>query len=183
MAPTLKEVNASAATEGSDDRGEIAIASEEEEERSSPRPPSSSRDDPPDEETNDNDVARGGVDCGENDDDDAAVAVGRSATMTTTTSTVPPPMTAMTTTSTKKTMKIIVERENPNDVPPDEYAFLVPPHFDAKDPFHRDLSCLDLSMRCTICSEFYRAPVTLLPCLHSFCSLCVRNHFRTTYTG
>ena len=98
-------------------------------------------------------------------------------------------LSATTNTTTKSSTSTMMARtddtrlENPADVPPDEYAFLVPPHFDNANPFHRDLSTLDLTMRCAICTEFYRAPVTLLPCLHSFCSLCIRNHLRSTYTG
>lgn len=34
---------------------------------------------------------------------------------------------------------------------------------------------LDASLRCTICGEFYDAPVTL-GCGHCFCSLCIREH-------
>ncbi|KAH7889980.1 hypothetical protein F5I97DRAFT_1849069 [Phlebopus sp. FC_14] len=38
-----------------------------------------------------------------------------------------------------------------------------------------DLRQLDGSLRCTICSEFYDAPITLA-CGHCFCSLCIREH-------
>ncbi|KAG6328155.1 hypothetical protein ID866_10934 [Astraeus odoratus] len=38
-----------------------------------------------------------------------------------------------------------------------------------------ELRQLDASLRCTICSEFYDAPVTL-SCGHCFCSLCIREH-------
>lgn len=38
-----------------------------------------------------------------------------------------------------------------------------------------ELRQLDSSLRCTICSEFYDAPVTL-GCGHCFCSLCIREH-------
>ena len=123
------------------------------------------------------------IDEGGNDRASAAAVAGdRSATKATAAPSPPPPTT--TTTTTKWGRPSPIEREeDPSDVPPDEYAFLVPPHFSGSDLFHRDLSLLDLSMRCVICKEFYRAPVTLLPCFHSFCSLCVRNHFRSTYTG
>ncbi|KAL9189539.1 hypothetical protein ACHAXT_009214 [Thalassiosira profunda] len=76
-----------------------------------------------------------------------------------------------------------VEREDPANVPDDETAFLVGPHFSGKNPFHRDLSEFDLSMRCPICKELFNAPVSLYPCLHSFCSLCVRDHLKREYTG
>ncbi|KAF8842496.1 hypothetical protein BDN67DRAFT_989054 [Paxillus ammoniavirescens] len=38
-----------------------------------------------------------------------------------------------------------------------------------------DLRQLDANLRCTICSEFYDAPITLA-CGHCFCSLCIREH-------
>ena len=78
---------------------------------------------------------------------------------------------------------ISIQPENPDDIPPDESAFTLPPHFRQSNPFHRNMRDLDLSMRCAICSDLYHAPVTLLPCLHNFCSLCIRNHFKATYTG
>jgi hypothetical protein len=81
------------------------------------------------------------------------------------------------------TTTTIIARENPNDIPPDESAFLIEPHFSRHNPLHRNLSNLDLAMRCAICSELYHAPVTLIPCMHAFCSLCVRNHFKSTLTG
>ncbi|KAF9228739.1 hypothetical protein BS17DRAFT_690320 [Gyrodon lividus] len=38
-----------------------------------------------------------------------------------------------------------------------------------------DLRQLDANLRCSICSEFYDAPITLA-CGHCFCSLCIREH-------
>ncbi|KIK95964.1 hypothetical protein PAXRUDRAFT_826485 [Paxillus rubicundulus Ve08.2h10] len=38
-----------------------------------------------------------------------------------------------------------------------------------------DLRQLDANLRCTICSEFYDAPI-ILACGHCFCSLCIREH-------
>lgn len=38
-----------------------------------------------------------------------------------------------------------------------------------------ELRQLDASLRCTICGEFYDAPV-ILACGHCFCSLCIREH-------
>ncbi|KAF4578471.1 E3 ubiquitin-protein ligase rad18 [Pleurotus pulmonarius] len=47
--------------------------------------------------------------------------------------------------------------------------------FDLPGPSERPgLRDMDTSMRCTICQEFYDAPVTL-SCGHCFCSLCIRN--------
>ncbi|KAG9225930.1 hypothetical protein CCMSSC00406_0006448 [Pleurotus cornucopiae] len=47
--------------------------------------------------------------------------------------------------------------------------------FDLPGPSERPgLRDMDASMRCTICQEFYDAPVTL-SCGHCFCSLCIRN--------
>ena len=42
--------------------------------------------------------------------------------------------------------ELIEEREE--DIPPDEHAFIVPPHFSPRNPFHKHLSEFDLSMRC-----------------------------------
>ena len=71
----------------------------------------------------------------------------------------------------------------PANVPDDQTAFLVAPHFSRNNPFHRDLSAFDLSMRCSICKDLFQSPVSLMPCLHNFCSLCVRDHLKSTYTG
>ena len=76
-----------------------------------------------------------------------------------------------------------IVHEDPSKVPPDEMAFITPPHFQPSNIFHRSLSNLDLSMRCTLCSEFFHCPVTLVPCLHNFCSLCIRQFLKSTYTG
>ena len=76
-----------------------------------------------------------------------------------------------------------IQHESPTQVPTDETSFTHPPHFSSTNPFHRNLSTLDLSMRCTICYEVLNVPVSLVPCLHNFCSLCIRSHLRTTYTG
>eukprot|EP00804_Cyclotella_cryptica_P023393 CCRYP_000532-RA/>CCRYP_000532-RA protein AED:0.40 eAED:0.40 QI:148/0.66/0.5/1/0.33/0.25/4/316/519 len=61
-------------------------------------------------------------------------------------------------------------------IPTDEYAFLTPPHFSASNLLHKSLFSLDASFRCSICGELYVAPVAVLPCLHTFCSECVRRH-------
>ena len=90
----------------------------------------------------------------------------------------PPPADA----AAAATQRSIVH-EDPSKVPPDEMAFITPPHFQPSNIFHRSLSNLDLSMRCTLCSEFFHCPVTLVPCLHNFCSLCIRQFLKSTYTG
>ena len=41
-----------------------------------------------------------------------------------------------------------------------------------------ELRKLDSDLRCTICSEYFDAPVLLSKCGHSFCSICVRRHFQ-----
>ncbi|KAL7487592.1 hypothetical protein ACHAW6_013174 [Cyclotella cf. meneghiniana] len=61
-------------------------------------------------------------------------------------------------------------------IPSDEYAFVTPPHFSSSNPLHKSLFSLDASFRCSICGEIYVAPVAVLPCLHTFCSECVRRH-------
>jgi len=76
-----------------------------------------------------------------------------------------------------------VRREDESTVPPDEMAFTHPPHFSAGNPLHRDLRDLDQSLRCEICYELYNIPVSLVPCLHTFCSHCIRTHLRDTMIG
>lgn len=76
-----------------------------------------------------------------------------------------------------------IQLEDPDGVPPDEMAFVVPPHFSPSNPFHQNMRDLDHAMRCGICAELYVAPVTLYPCLHAFCSHCVRQHLKKTSTG
>ncbi len=189
MAPTLKEVDAVVPTSTDGFHGVTIDDEATGGTSSSSTPPSRRRSLPPSSDFPDggggdntaDDVAPRGAQGGGTvvGDDDvrvaaAAAASGRSATITTTRST---------TTTTRTRTDDVIRLENPADVPPDEYAFLIPPHFSNTNPFHVDLSILDQTMRCPICTEFYRAPVTLLPCLHSFCSLCIRNHLRSTYTG
>lgn len=96
-----------------------------------------------------------------------------------------PPAAATTTTSgaVVAAKKCSIVHEDPSKVPPDEMAFIHQPHFQPSNIFHRSLSNLDLSMRCTLCSEFFHCPVTLVPCLHNFCSLCIRQFLKSTYTG
>lgn len=44
----------------------------------------------------------------------------------------------------------------------------------------RDLEC---ALRCRLCSNFMRAPVTVLPCQHTFCSECIRKKFALDLSG
>mmetsp|Transcript_8027 Transcript_8027/g.17885 ORF Transcript_8027/g.17885 Transcript_8027/m.17885 type:complete len:510 (+) Transcript_8027:1509-3038(+) len=74
-------------------------------------------------------------------------------------------------------------KEDPATVPPDELSFLHPPHFSPTNPFHVDLRQLDHSMRCLICGELFHAPVSVLPCLHTFCSECVRGSCKAQMAG
>lgn len=46
---------------------------------------------------------------------------------------------------------------------------------DPSDFSLESLRKLDSTFRCTICKEFFEAPVSLTQCGHSFCSLCIRN--------
>jgi E3 ubiquitin-protein ligase RAD18 len=96
--------------------------------------------------------------------------------------------TTTTTTSTQiqqqqQQQQLIIPKEDPKSIPNDETAFTNTPHFSIKNPFHRSLRDLDLSYRCTICYQLYNVPVSLYPCLHSFCSLCIRTNLRSQYTG
>ena len=77
----------------------------------------------------------------------------------------------------------IIQYEDPTKVPPDETSFTTKPHFSSHNKFHVNLQNFDLSFRCSICYEIYTNPVVLVSCMHNFCSLCIRNHLRTTYTG
>ena len=77
----------------------------------------------------------------------------------------------------------IIQYEDPTKVPPDETSFTTRPHFSTQNEFHVNLQNFDLSFRCSICYEIYTNPVVLVSCMHNFCSLCIRNHLRTTYTG
>ena len=76
-----------------------------------------------------------------------------------------------------------IRREDESTVPPDEMAFTHPPHFSKGNPLHRDLRDFDQSLRCEICYELYNIPVSLVPCLHTFCSHCIRTHLRDTMIG
>ncbi|KAJ1910894.1 E3 ubiquitin-protein ligase rad18 [Tieghemiomyces parasiticus] len=46
-----------------------------------------------------------------------------------------------------------------------------------------DLRQLDAHLRCGICKEFYTAAVAVTPCLHRFCSLCVRRSITAAASG
>jgi len=81
------------------------------------------------------------------------------------------------------TIKQIIQYEDPSKIPPDETSFTTRPHFSTQNEFHVNLQNFDLSFRCSICYEIYTNPVVLVSCMHNFCSLCIRNHLRTTYTG
>jgi len=81
------------------------------------------------------------------------------------------------------TKQQIIQYEDPTKVPPDETSFTTKPHFSTQNKFHVNLQNFDLSFRCPICCEIYTNPVVLVSCMHNFCSLCIRNHLRTTYTG
>jgi hypothetical protein len=61
----------------------------------------------------------------------------------------------------------------------DELDFITGPYFSASNPLHSSLKNLDLSYRCTICRELYTNPVAVMPCLHTFCSECIRKHCKT----
>jgi E3 ubiquitin-protein ligase RAD18 len=45
------------------------------------------------------------------------------------------------------------------------------------------LSSLDRELRCQICYELYRAPVSLQPCQHTFCSECIRKALAEQYAS
>ena len=65
----------------------------------------------------------------------------------------------------------------------DELDFITAPYFSASNPLHNSLKNLDLSYRCTICRELYTNPVAVMPCLHTFCSECIRKHCKIMMGG
>lgn len=44
----------------------------------------------------------------------------------------------------------------------------------------RLLLSLDSNLRCGICRDFFRAPVLLVTCSHTFCSRCIRESLSST---
>lgn len=189
MAPTLKEVNtAAAAASAASRRGEIGSAAPEDAEPENNIMPIVSSCDNSNEAIVLDDGARGENDGRDDDDASAAGAEGERPAAAGGAAGLPPvgstagAMTSATKTNTGNP-EVGIELEDPSSVPPDEMAFVSGPHFDGTKPFHRSLSGLDLSVRCPICRELFRAPVLLFPCMHNFCSLCVRNHFKHTFNG
>jgi late competence protein required for DNA uptake (superfamily II DNA/RNA helicase) len=59
----------------------------------------------------------------------------------------------------------------------DEDVWVAAP-LDATDPLHNSLKELEHQMRCPICCEFLHAPVSVIPCSHTFCSECIRTNFK-----
>jgi hypothetical protein len=60
----------------------------------------------------------------------------------------------------------------------DEDLWVTPPHFSPSNKLHRSLRDLEHGLRCPCCKEFFRNPVSVIPCQHSFCSECIRIHFK-----
>jgi hypothetical protein len=67
--------------------------------------------------------------------------------------------------------------------PTDELDFIASPHFSASNPLHNSLKNLDASYRCSICGDLYTTPVAVMPCLHTFCSECIRKHCKFMMGG
>lgn len=44
---------------------------------------------------------------------------------------------------------------------------------------YKQLYEMEQSMRCNICHDIYHAPVSIIPCYHTYCSKCIRQHLRT----
>ena len=42
-------------------------------------------------------------------------------------------------------------------------------------PAYPNLRDLDHRLRCPICTEFFKGPIILTTCGHSFCSMCIRD--------
>ena len=179
MAPTLKEVNAMPSSSGTStsplQRGEINNAVEDE----LPAAPIALV------SSCDNSNEATAVDQAETNDADADEPIMKpAASPTATTAQYQQPSSSTTpSTSPSTTIQIQIQHEDSTQIPTDPTAFTYPPHFTKTNPLHTALSELDETMRCNICREFYHAPVMLLPCCHNFCSLCVRHHFKATYTG
>lgn len=62
----------------------------------------------------------------------------------------------------------------------DDEEMWVSPPFSVADPLHRGLKDLEKNLRCPICQEFFRSPVSVHPCAHTFCSECVRQTLRAS---
>eukprot|EP00956_Cyclotella_meneghiniana_P004797 scaffold5916_cov44-Cyclotella_meneghiniana.AAC.14 len=84
------------------------------------------------------------------------------------------------TTKSSSTKQIPIQQQQVNAIslppPTDEHDFTSPPYFSSSNSLHSSLSRLDLSYRCSICGDLYQTPVAVLPCLHTFCSECIRRH-------
>ena len=58
-----------------------------------------------------------------------------------------------------------------------EDMFITTP-FDSSVPLHAGLNDFERTLRCDICQDFLNIPVSVVPCHHTFCSECIRNHIR-----
>ena len=60
----------------------------------------------------------------------------------------------------------------------DEYTWTTGSHFSASNPLHSQMRDFEAMLRCPICHDFLRIPVSLPPCQHSFCSECIRSSLK-----
>lgn len=69
-----------------------------------------------------------------------------------------------------------------SDEDDNEFAWTQDP-FSRNNSLHLGLQDLDQTMRCQICCNFYRAPVSIPNCHHTFCSECLSGHVRAGMTS
>lgn len=64
----------------------------------------------------------------------------------------------------------------------DEFVWTAPP-LSASNSLHVKMRAFEHEVRCQICHEFFQNPVSVMPCLHSFCSECIRSCFKESLKG
>ena len=75
-------------------------------------------------------------------------------------------------------------RNDPDKAIADDDADMwVSPPFSASNSLHRGLREMEENLRCSICGAFMKSPVSVDPCHHTFCSLCIQQHARACLGG
>jgi hypothetical protein len=58
-------------------------------------------------------------------------------------------------------------------------VWITRPPFSASNALHRGLYALEQKLRCDVCQELFKVPVTLRQCGHTFCNHCIQRHAET----